>query len=677
MAKSKVKNEYSDEKTGLAEAVFRIFENARENRRSIQEKWERNRENFSRVVRKGEWRKGDAEGWRSKTVSNVTRRNVLTAVATISNLYMADDDIPFDLGLLDEDAFPDEVVLEEAKAEMLKMKDGIRSDFRGSKSDRTLKHCIFNMALYGFYVYKRSFYEDIQKVWTEYMPKDIWHPSGFSQANVRWAQQEIHSIKPVITHVPVWDVFFDMEERDPRLCAYQIHRAMETPRWLKGMKEHPLFIPEAIKQALAQAADSNNDSYSDEDDLSTLAPLLRNVAHRTRTLRYIEFHGWLPRATVEEFEESTYKDSNREAPRLPRMGIETGAEDEDNGGTGDEIHVSCGVVNGHVVMYCRSEPEDRPLAWGYYEPLTDEECMNGIADNLENDQIAMTGSLRGMEDGIKLGSNLVVGVKESYLEEPLTDIAPGSVIKVAEDCADVRQAISQLGLNPNVAGMIECYKLFTSLSEEDSMLPRIAAGLNNSGKTTAFEIGKQIEQMDKYLGMICSNLDEQWTEPNVEWLYANRMMDPAAQGKGAYRIYAKGYAHFREAMETLSRFSQAVQFISSNPAIIQDVKWRDVALDLGKLLQVDILKYLKTDVDKQKELAVMQEMQANDPAVQAEQVARELELQQRQANVQKTVSEAGKNEAAAAKQIADIESARMEEARNNAAIAAAMMEQAG
>jgi hypothetical protein len=630
--------------TRLAGEIERIYSDAKSNRGPLEDKWNRNRDYFRREIAVA-LRKGEGTDWRSDITPNLTKQKVMTAVSTVLGYYMPDGEIPFAYEAWTPET--DRVLREEQEAALSRAQDLVKAQLRQCRASKTLRKCVFSAALYGMYAYQLDLFERMERRWRQ-DAGGLHDFSGVNPEHIRWVDENHPVVQPGVRYASIWNCFWDVEAEDPDEGAFLIHRVAMPARRLRQMAEaNPdLYSLEQVKRALLQQGSERATTGEDEH---SLPPNQRGMTNRTHNSVVVEFHGWLPKNVVEDFEKEWA--SMRAADEKAGRPTERWEPDSDEVEAGDEVHVAAAVVNGVVVMFSRSRSCDRPIRFGRYELHADEIEAEGVADNVEDDMKAMTGLLRSAMDNAMLSGDVIFAVREGDIDSPFSKIEPGARIELAPDCANVHQAIQQLRVMPTTAATIDLIRLLTQQAEDNSMMPRIASGLNTmQSRVTATQVREQMGQFEQGIGQLSALLDEHFVEPTVEWFHQCNMLDPQIPHgqKGDYRVAAKGYANFRKVADAALKMDNLFAFILMNPSLSAEAKPRDMAIAKGRELGIDAEKYLMTAEEKRENAQMMAQMQEADPF-------RQLGLAKLQAEVAKL--QAGAENLAALGQKAQAEAA--------------------
>lgn len=566
-----------------------LFSNFEQNRRSIQDKWDRNHRAFVREEGDEVWKKGEGEDWRSKTYLGKTREKVMAAAALVMDTILQGGKVPYAFKAspwqMEGEAPVDPAALEADIAAMTALTDQQLVD---THADRQLMKHVICQALYGVTFGKKMVHSVKRSGWR----KEVLTIDGIEDYSrmpdaVSWSRWEVSSMQPGWLYVPCWDIFWDVESENLQEGAGVFHRQVVSPYWLRSKMGRPFFLDAALiaaaKQSPAQAQ-SSGPNVGGTTDNSTLAPVLRNVKMRKNTLTYREFWGRIPRQLAEQIESS-----------LSVMGYngETTADGYDD--TGDEVEVMLCTCGDYLVRYCRNEPDNRPFSMAKCEDNLDEEMPWGIADNCEPLQLVINGAIRAFEDNKKLSSNIILAIKRRFLKNIPATFKPGMKLDLSDECDDARKAIQPVVIPDVGETLVSLLQSALPMLDDASMVPRIAQGYVEKDAQTATEISVRQAQSSKYMGMLVRNLDEGIIEPLIEYLYQFNMNDPDVQvGKGNFTVQALGFSSYQNKIERVRKIQELMMLALNTVPITNRVNFDYLFRELTKATDLDPDMVLKT-----------------------------------------------------------------------------------
>ena len=567
--------------THLSE-LFRQYE---QNRRTTQDKWDRNHRAFIREEGDEIWKTGEGQKWRSKTYIGKTREKVMAAAAMVIDTILQGGKVPYAYKPSPwqngTDLTPEDQMMVEASIEA--MTNLTNQQLVDTHADRQLMKHAMCMGLYGC-TWGKKIVHSVKRTGWRKQTITVDGIEDYSRVPTAetWAKWQTQFMSPGWVYVPVWDIFSDVEAgEDIQNGAGVFHRQIASPYWLRSKIGRPFFIT-ANLIAAAKEAQTTGDAtnVAGTDDWSTLAPLLRDVKFRKNTLTYREFWGRIPRKMAEAIESSleAYQWNGELADIAPDI------EEE----PGDEVEVLACTCGSHLVRYCRNEPDNRPFAYAKCEDNIEEETPWGIADNCEPLQMVINGAFRAFEDNKKLAANVILAIKRRLIKNCPTEITPGMKLELAEECDDARKAIQQVVIQDVGQTLLSLLEIANPMLDDASMVPRIAQGYTDPNTQTATEISVRQAQASKYMGMLIRNLDEGIIEPLIEYLYQFNMDDPEVEaGKGNYIVQALGFSAYQNKVERVRKIQELMALALSSPVLTERTKIDNLYRELVKATDLD------------------------------------------------------------------------------------------
>lgn len=632
----------------VSEYIKANYDNSDKNRKDLVSKWENNRKNFqgnlfpaNDTPVANQWKKEEGEGWRSTTFPGATHQKVISALAIVIDTLLSGGKIPYMYkpspfnkyrtrvgGMVDPKAIQQSIDF---------MNDLTDQQLADCHADRSLMKNTLSVALYGWTYAKLVIKEIRRKGYEQAQPPSIGGITDWSrvQTQAEWKRWEEKFNSPHWVYVPVWDIFRDWETDNLTECAFIIQRQIINNWWLRQKMDKPFFINSQLEKAIRRVKTDNtksNATVTGNEDTSNMMPGLRNfIEARVNPRQYLEWWGRIPRDIVEQFEKDMKDENGFDSSGL------VGNEDD-----GDEIEICASSSEGEdTVRFVRIEPDMRPYVQAKWEDSGDEWMPRGVADNCQEMQNVLSGTVRGIEDNVKLAANVMLAIKERFIKKMPKDFHPGAKFLITEECDDVRKAIQQVQIADMSAGLSALYELAKAQLDDDSLVPKIAQGMIESVGQTAREVSIRQAQALKYLGMAIRNIDEGLIEPMIQKFYDINMNDPAIeQGKGNYIVQALGFSSFQNKTERLQKLQQALAMALENPKLEVETKIREIWKEIIKGLDCDPDQMTKSDEEKQQEAQVVNPQAA-------------LELEGQQAIVEKEKSIAAKNKADATAKLVD------------------------
>lgn len=600
-----------------------LFESWKENRRAMQDKWQRNLDAF-KSISSSYWKSGETEDWRSDTFKPVTKEKILAAWSIVIDIQMQGGKIPFMLVPSPwDDVIFDELPPEQRKQIEDSIEDMtalIHQQFEDCKADRQLMKCVMSRAIYGETYAKRYVQEVERYQYTQ---------TGFD----RWEPQRRLINAPAWEYCSIWEIYRDWELDDLQAGAGIIQRQMTCPYNLQQLAGKPYYLKNGIKEVIDNAI-KPGEADTSTTDTDGLPPILRDVQHRHNTIEKLEFWGRVPRRIAEDFERDLQK---------TQSGLV--AEWNEYEYDGDEVEIHAVVADEDVIRYARiPEGEKRPYYRSVWEINLDHADGTGVADNLEMIQKVINGMVRAFEDNKKLSANVMAAVKRQYLD-PTWDgkFTPGKILEVLEECDDARQAFQPIIVPDAGDSLLNGINLMERYADEASQIPKILQGevVERRRADTAWEMNQLQQNAGKYIGGVIRNDDEGLVEPIVNDVYHYNMRNPEVKrGKGNYIAKALGFTSYQTKVERQQKLLQFLNIMMNDQQgiLLREVKTREMAEEIAKGFDLDPEQILKSIEEKQREAME----QAQSEGAQMQMAAMKAALDEQLAKIGKLVAEARK-----------------------------------
>lgn len=627
-------------------------------RRPHDERCERNRNLFFGLS-DNSWKRGEATGWRSKTVIRKVREKVLSAVALLHDMLVRAGRIHF---VLEPSGYLAEL-LESADPEMLTrirqntevMTELIHEQLARCDAERTLALQLISCALYGeaYGKWRLKRYRE-----RRYVPLV---PPGLSESMagralppeaVPWAPAIVERWAPWWDYVSRWDIFRDpeadsLQEGDgviqrqrlspAKLWEFASSGAFFLPRRVERVVERVVQIEQNI--AAGQTYLAASDVRSEPLDTLSVSPAVRDRTMLSRCVTVWECWLSVPRRVAEETEKELIEESGLSledfmVPPLEGSPNEHGRRELER--DVENVDVMCWLAGPDytLVRYARIPATERPFCRVVWEQLPDEPHPTSLADSVADLQEALTGAFRALEDNKRLATTPLVGVKEHLLVNPkdIKEMTPGMILRLRAACRDIREAL-QVWAIPDVSpALMDFIMLADRYADDASMIPRIAQGYANLQQATAYERAVQVEYANRYIANVMRNLDG-LVEYLVRRFYDWNMLDSTLLiPRGDYRIIPRGSMFYQVKVLRAEKLRQLLQVLMATPAVAS-------RFNLGKLVE-DIVVAL--DLDPDDYLKSAEELQAEQqaPEVQLQMRRAAVELEKARAQAEKLAAEA-------------------------------------
>ncbi|MFA5107759.1 MAG: hypothetical protein WC497_05560 [Patescibacteria group bacterium] len=580
--------------SGLADFVLSRYKNWAENRSAVQNKWNSNNAAF-RGVSENKWKAKEGEKWRSNTFINVTKQKAVSACALVIDMLLAGGKIPFilkpspwdDVQL--EDMAPD--AQEATKKSIDDMRRIIEQQLLDCNADRVLMKGVLSEAVYGEAIVKKIVHEVERNSWQSgvQIGEQVTDVGRVPVEYKTFEKVTQRNMAPGVAFVPVWDFFRDMETEDLRAGVGCLHRQLVSSFWLRNKKGRSFYIDANIETALSIAVRADTGSKQPEQDSSSLAPSLRDIKYRQNTILYLEFWGRVPKEIAEAFEAEMFKGAN-----APTVAF------EDQGEAGDEVEVMVCVAGDQVVRYTRSVASERPFYRAVWEDSLDGQGAISVADNAANSQFILNGAIRSYEDNKTLSANVILAGKRRYIEGEFKEISTGLFLDIAEDCDDVRKAVTPIVIPDVGESLLSLIALAEKYCDMDTLIPKLTQGLDvKEPQMRAYVAQQQVEKSGKYIGSVIRNNDEGLIEPIVEGFYDYNMNDPSVvKGKGSYVVKALGFTSFQDRIERIEKLKSMLTLVLSSPELMKESKLRWYLDEIAKALDMDPEQAVKSEQEK-------------------------------------------------------------------------------
>jgi len=574
-----------------------LYENWATDRKSIEEKWQKNEHAF-KGVSEGIWKAKEGADWRSNTFIMLTKIKVLTAYSMVIDMLLQNGQLPFSLALspLDEIAMED---LPPDKQEILQdqiddMTGLIQQQILDCKGDMEVMKCVMSGAKLGE-TYWRSFVHDIKR-------------SGFRQVNMaprgtanaerfnRFEYFERTITAPGFEYVSCWDMFRDLETDDMQKSRGYCQREYVSPYDLRQLKGQPYYLDDAIDRVIQNYAKGLSQGKKDN-----LKPGLRNIKNRYNTIEKLTFWCRVPRRVLENFQAEL-------------EGSQTAALATDFVNDGNELEIGAVMAENEVIRLITDlRPESRPHGRVVWEIDLDGTSGVGVSDNVESIQMVLNGMVRAFEDNKKLSANIIAAIKKSLLIDWSGEFKPGETLEVAEEARTAAEAIQQIIFQDVGETLLSGIGLMERYADEVSMLPKILQGAVHEKQKvdTLGEINILQANAGKYIGSVIKNYDDGMIEPIVSRFYEYNMLDETVtRGKGNYIAKPQGFAGFQEKVVRLSKILQALQIVLNSPQVQQETRLKHFLEKLFKGFDIDPQLAFKTKEEKEADAkAIMQARQ--------------------------------------------------------------------
>jgi hypothetical protein len=619
------------------------------NRAPLDKKWQANQEAFEAELAVA-WKAGEGQGWRATTCSHLVRNKVIGALSIMMDTALSGGRVPFMLAPFDVPPGMEA----EAQARADAMEEHMRWQQEVTNEDRQLRRCALSGLIYGM-GWCRRVVRPVKVRLPRQEPLSAFGLPPQSMGEMRWSYAQTEQAVPASDTPSIWNMFWDVEERDEDLMELIVERDFLTPHGLRKLTQDPGYLKSAImsvlsehptQQALGGVSALAQGTQPGEQGTSPEEPRRAHVAHKTHSIRRLTFWGLAPRLMVEEFESRL--ELGEAAAAVPVVVDEPG----------DDVEVMAEICGREVIRFMRVERHERPYHFWLAEETLDEAGARGIADNARDAWIEETGYRRAALDNGNLAGNLIFTELPHLLSDDGEDkkLYPGVVKRGNEACDDIRKAFGVVEVPDITAALLNGQHNAQERGDEDSGVPRLIQGMAGIGAAaTATEVQELAQRGMQTFGQFMKNFDDGRIEPMEQWRLEYNMDDPAHADKwGPFKVQALGFNSFQGRVIRFAKMVQMLQMILADATgqLAQLHNLRAVIEEIWKEMDVDPEQFLKS------EQQLMQEQQADQ--MQAEQQAMlnapaeptPEEQAAAQAKTDETLSRAEMNRAGAAEKLA-------------------------
>ncbi len=613
--------------TGLAKYLLELYSEFQKNRAGKEQKWRKNLDAY-RSISDGYWKKGEGEDWRSDTFVPMTKMKVLAGYSMVIDMILQGGEIPFTLIPSPYDMTVMEELPEEQRNQIQdSIEDAtrnIKQQFQDCRADRAMMKHILSGAIFGETIAKIGVHEVKRRGWQEVQMA----PAGIEQApHVRYERFEDAKVAPNWSYVSVWDFWYDVESEDLQTGTGCIQRELTSAYELRKLKGQEFYIDEAIERAILAAKAPGGSEHGGGTDQGDLKPADREITHRRKPVRKLEFWVRVPKSVADEFEGGIAGKTD--------YGIDIEAD-------GNEVEIHAMMADEEVIRYTRNHPENRPYYRTKWEEILDHDEGYGVADNVAPLQKPLNGMVRAFEDNKKLSANVLMAVKEEMLAEKDGALTPGKRIKVSEEVDDVRKALQQVIIQDVGQTLIDGIALFERYMDESSHIPKIIQGMSAEKRKpdTLGEMQILYKSAGTYLAGVIRNYDEGLIEPIVNEFHDFNMEDPSVErGKGNFIARAIGFTSFQDKIVRGQSLMQLLALILQDEELRAQNKLREFMREIYRSRDIDPDQFLLTEEELLAKQQQQMEMQAMAEAKAMQQMVAANQMQMQQAEQQAALQE--------------------------------------
>lgn len=469
---------------------------------------------------------------------------------------------------------PTAITFEPAKKAALMMEKMMHDQLEESQASKHLRAMAFECSLFGTGIIKGPFAYD--KEYPKWDEKGVYTPE--------------YTTIPKVESVSLWDFYPDPDARNMSEAEFTIQRHRMSRTNLRNLKNRPHFREESIELAISYGSNYTREYWEDA---------LEDSANSEDVDRYeiLEYWGMLDVELAEE------------------AGLEIPEELQDR----TEVQVNIWICNGQILRLVINPftPSRIPYHSVPFEMNPYSFFGVGVAENMEDTQLVMNGTMRMAIDNAALSGNLLVEVDETNLVPGQDlEIYPGKVFR--RQAGAPGQAIFGTKF-PNVSQeLIMMFDKARQLADEATGIPSFS-----HGSTGVTGVGRTASGMSMLMGAaamsikaVVSNVDDYLLAPLGRALFAFNMQFNFDEEftKGDLEVIAKGTESLMRNEVRSQRLLQFMQ-MSANPTMQPFVKYDYILRELAASMDLDEDKILNDP----REAAIQQKMMAEIQAMMPQQ----------------------------------------------------------
>ena len=553
-----------------------LFARWAQNRRPLEDKWEKNRCAYGRDPRLDDlrptWKKKERSAkWKSTTVTDLTKSKVVSAKNIVKDVMMPGNRLAFML-LRDDQAHTGEAgnaaVADVAAAAIDENERLMQRQFTFGCAPRTLERLILSGAIYGL-------------AWSRRRVDEMEDESYTDLSGGEFELLKTKTDMLAFDDVSVWNMFTDLEDPNVHTNTGVIERKYFSPYELRKLKGKPYYFDEEIETVIRASSSLTDDARPFPESVPNAKdePRRREITQFGKTIIGYIFYGRVPRIKITSFIEAMEKRN------IKIVGGPPTAADQ----LGDELECHLIIAKNRVIRFALTTPEQRAYDCVIWEDSLDSIYPWSVADNVEPEQLSINGAWRTFENNLKLLSNFMLAIKQEYLEGDWDQtLEEGKPLAISEDCDDVRKAVQQLKLDAGVLEpLMKAIEMLLNFGDSASMIPRVEQGQGNFDANTAFELRQRLESAGKYLASVVCNYDK-WVETSAGAQYRYNMRNPQLGiAKIPAKVVALGFTSFQNRVVRANDIKWLLQLMLANPDVKERGKLQWLLDELTKSMDID------------------------------------------------------------------------------------------
>jgi len=369
---------------------------------------------------------------------------------------------------------------------------------------------------------------------------------------------------PEVGAVSNWHFFPDQRSAFRENWEWVIERHPMNASELRSLIKRPFFSADAIRQALADGPNYQQESYEVAIRDSTVQ------AGTNQQYEVLEYWGIMDK----------------------QMAMEAGLKIESKLTELDQIPINAWICGGNILRLVSNpfQPAYIPYYLVPYENHPYQPWGIGVAENMDDSQMILNGITRMTIDNMALSGNVILDVDETALTAGQDmKIEPGKIFRRAT--GQPGQAVFGIKLPNTAIENMQVFDRFRQLADEQTGIPSYSHGQTGISGTTRTASGMSMLFGASALNIktVIKNLDTYLLKPLGEALFAWNMQfndDPNLPIRGDLEIRAKGTSALMQKEVRSQRLMTFMQ-VGQNPYLAPFIKWSTILTEIAKTLDLD------------------------------------------------------------------------------------------
>lgn len=417
-------------------------------------------------------------------------------------------------------------------------------------------------------------------------------------------------VYPYIKSVGLWDFYPDMSATDVQDCSYIIERHRPNKHELLQLADRSDFDSDAIYAHVKEQEEGDSKEENYDVELRTLGNSPSKDSSSTDKYELIEFWGYLD---SKELEQAGIKipENKKGAVSIPACVWVLGNQ----------------VVKGHIHPI---EGAGWPYYLYYYDKDETSIYGEGIASIMRDVQELVNASFRGMLDNAAISAGPQIEANLDLLpeDEDPTDIRPFKVWLRSGNIADAAApAIRVHDLKSTTSEFLQMSEAIEKYGDEVTTIPRYMWGDNpgSGAGRTASGLSMMMGSANITIKDQVKNFDDGITKPFITSMYHwNMQFNEDESIKGDYEIVATGSSSLI-AKEVYANSLMQFANIAGGEIYAPYIKHGEVLRSLVKVLDLDDKGLVKTrqEVEIERQQQAQQEAELQEFMTQITEAARD------------------------------------------------------